>query len=149
MLAGACGANDPEPEAFSTVDVWDFDSQPVELSHSAGRPLVVNFFAESCAPCVAEMPAFDAVYQALADEVDVIGVSEDATAAAGQRIIAATGITYPAVWDADGSALSRFDAFGLPTTIFVSANGEIREVHTGVLTEESLTAKIDDLFALG
>lgn len=148
-LASACGESEPEADAFTPIAVRDFDSQPAELRHTDGRPLVINFFAESCAPCVAEMPAFDAVHRALGDTVDFVGLSEDATAAAGQRIIAATGISYPTLWDADGSALSRFQAIGLPTTVFVTATGEVVDVHTGVLTEETLTAKVDELVDRG
>lgn len=145
LLAAACGDDGGGGgTAFEGLDVYDFDGEPTVLAHE-DRPLVINFFAESCAPCVDEMPAFDAVYRSMIDTVDFVGVSEDPSSAAGRRIVAATGITYPAVWDADATAIAEFEAFGMPTTVFVTADGTIVDVHTGALSESALRTRITDL----
>ena len=143
LLVAGCG-DDAGAEPFREFPAYDFDKEPTVVTHD-GRPLVINFFAESCAPCVAEMPAFESVFQEMGDRVDFVGVSADATATAGQRIVEATGITYPTVWDRDGSVVTRFEAMGLPTTVFVSATGEIIDVHTGALSETSLTDQVTEL----
>lgn len=132
---------------MADIAVYDFESQPAVVRHE-GRPVVVNFFAETCAPCVAEMPAFETVFQTLADRVDFVGISEDATPDAGARLVAATGITYRAVWDGDGTALSQFQAFALPTTVFVTADGAVAAVHTGALTAEDLRTNISELLGV-
>lgn len=145
LLLAGCG-DDGEPSRVTMVDIelYDLDGQPAVVSHG-GRPLVINFFAESCPPCVAEMPAFDSVYRTVTGEVDFVGVSEDATAAAARRIVEATGVSYPTVWDADGTAFAQFAGLGLPTTVFVAADGTIDKAHTGELSAEELTERIDAL----
>ncbi len=145
LLLTGCG-DDSEPSRVTMVDIelYDFDGEPAVVSHG-GRPLVINFFAESCPPCVAEMPAFDSVYRTVADEVDFVGVSEDANAAAALRIVEVTGVSYPTVWDADGTAFAQFAGLGLPTTVFVAADGTIDKVHTGELSADELTERIDTL----
>ena len=39
-----------------------------------------------------------------------------------------------------------FGGLGMPTTVFIDANGQIADVHTGVLTEDSLTQAIQENF---
>lgn len=147
LVATGCGDDAPDA-TLSDIAVYDFDGAPEVITHE-GRPMVVNFFAESCAPCVAEMPAFESVFQRLDGSVDFVGVSEDATAAAARRIIEATGITYRATWDADGTAFAQFEALGLPTTVFITDVGEIVDVHTGALSEDGLSTMITDLLDAG
>ena len=143
LVAAGCG-DDSEGAAFADISLYDLEGEPAVVTHD-GRPLVINFFAESCAPCVAEMPAFESVFQRVSARVDFVGISEDATAAAGRRIVEATGITYPSVWDADGTAFAQFEAFGMPTTVFVTATGSVADVHTGALSEDTLATMIDEL----
>ena len=150
FLAG-CGDDDPDADAGAMLDnsaLQTLDGEATGLHTYLGRPLVLNFFAESCPPCVREMPAFDTVAGEVADEVDFLGVSEDATAAAGRRIVDATGVGYDIVWDADGSALMALESMGLPTTAFVAADGEILEVHTGELSADALRERISTHFGL-
>jgi thiol-disulfide isomerase/thioredoxin len=145
LAATGCG-DDAPPAAFTDIALYDFAGSPDRISHD-DRPLVINFFAESCPPCVAEMPAFESVFRSVSDQVDFVGVSEDASAAAGLRIIEATGISYPTAWDADGAVLARFEALGLPTTVFVTAVGDIVDVHTGAFSEDELAARVSELLA--
>ena len=143
LVATGCG-DDTREATLSDIAVYDFDGTPEVITHE-GRPMVVNFFAESCAPCVAEMPAFESVFQRLSGGVDFVGISEDATAAAARRIIETTGISYRATWDADGTAFAQFEALGLPTTVFITEAGEIVDVHTGALSAEGLSTMIAEL----
>src|SRR5262245_22012921 len=70
------------------------DNPDVAFADYAGRPVVVNFFASTCAPCVEEMPAFEEVNEAAGGEVAFVGVAvndrvEDALALAEE-----TGVTW-------------------------------------------------------
>src|SRR5687768_1393784 len=46
----------------------------MSLGDLRGTPVVLNFFAEWCPPCVTEMPAFEAVHQELGDRVAFVGL---------------------------------------------------------------------------
>jgi cytochrome c biogenesis protein CcmG, thiol:disulfide interchange protein DsbE len=111
-------------------------------------PVVVNFFASWCVPCIDEMPAFERVHQSLGGKVTFLGMAyrdapEDALAT-----VDATGVTYPTFDDPDASALTYFGGLTMPTTVFIDAAGEVVEVNSGPLTEVELRARIADLFGV-
>lgn len=140
ILAG-CGNDDAAADRLRVdAPLFTLDSEPADLADFVGTPLVVNFFAESCPPCVAEMPAFQSVSTEVAGEITFVGVSADATHAAARRIVEQTGITYPVVWDRDGTAVTNFQALGLPTTLLVDAEGFVVDIHTGELSADGLRA---------
>jgi len=145
VFAACANTEAAEPQSLDAL-VSTLDGDPIELADFVGGPLVVNFFAENCPPCVAEMPTFEAISKEVAPDITFLGVSEDATAEAARRIVAATGITYPILWDRDGTALISFQAFGMPTTLFVDSDGFILELHTGALSADDLRARLAEHF---
>ena len=109
-----------------------------------GRPTVVNLFASWCPPCIKEMPDFEAVHRQLGDEVAFLGVAvtdrpEDVT-----DIVEDTGITYPYTRDIRGDLAAAAEVRQMPSTIFVSADGEVVEVHAGAVDADELRELIEE-----
>lgn len=111
-------------------------------------PVVINFFASWCAPCVDEMPAFETVHQSLGDQVTFLGLANDPASDKALDTVASTGVTYPTFDDPDASALTYFGGLAMPTTVFIDARGEVVDVHSGALTEDELRDRISDLFGV-
>jgi thiol-disulfide isomerase/thioredoxin len=111
-----------------------------------GAPMVVNFFAPWCAPCVDEMPAFERVHQDVGDEVTFIGLAVPPDLDEAVDTVAATGVTYPTYADSLDDALLFFEGINMPTTVFLGADGEVLHVNTGPLTEDELRAELADRF---
>jgi cytochrome c biogenesis protein CcmG/thiol:disulfide interchange protein DsbE len=112
-------------------------------------PVVINFFASWCVPCVEEMPAFERVHQALGDQVTFVGMANrERTPADALAIVASTGVTYPAFDDPDASAITYFGGLGMPTTVFIDASGQVVDVNSGEMDEAELRAKVADLFGI-
>jgi thiol-disulfide isomerase/thioredoxin len=112
----------------------------------ADRPLVINFFASWCPPCVAEMPDFERVHQQVRDQVTFLGVSQSDARDASVQLAHQTGITYDTAIDQDGRFFNALGAQGMPTTVFVRPGGEIADVWVGALDEASLTRLVDEHF---
>ena len=55
----------------------DPDGQPTTLADFRGKPVLLNFWATWCAPCVAEMPTLDRLALREGDRLQVLTVSED------------------------------------------------------------------------
>lgn len=118
------------------------------LADYRGRPMVVNFFASNCTPCVTEMPDFEQVRSTSDARLAFVGVDTLEQQDSGSRIVQQTGITYDVLYDQKGQIATAIDLVGLPTTLFVDENGTIVKVHTGRLSKGDLEQIIrDDLHA--
>ena len=119
--------------------------EPVRLADYRGRPVVVNFWASWCVPCRREMPAFEVVAKRMRGKVAFIGVNHQDGRTGALALLDETGVTYPAGYDPEGTVAKAYGLIGMPSTIFVSANGEIVGRRTGGLTSAELERAIDDL----
>ncbi len=114
----------------------------------AGTPVVLNFWADQCPPCRAEMPAFQRVAEAFADEFLLVGVDVGPLIGLGSRggavdLLAELGITYPAVYALDANVMLDYGVLGMPTTIFYDAGGVEVSRTSGLLTEDALVAGVE------
>ena len=122
-----------------------FDGTPASTAQFTGRPTVVNFWASNCPACVAEMPEFEEVFQALAPEVDFVGVNTaDINRESAVRLAEQTGVTYPLIDDSDSSVFRSFGGFVMPTTVLLNPQGQVAFSWSGVLTGEELTRLINE-----
>ena len=132
VLLAACGGEqaaklnlgDPAP-AFRTERL---DGGSVDFpAATAGKPLVIRFWADWCKYCEPEMKAIEVVYQRHKDkglEVFAINAGQDKPAVAA--FIKRLGVTYPVLLDEQSAIAKRYGVVGLPTTYFVDANGVVR-----------------------
>lgn len=119
------------------IQATSLDGASVALEGSLGYPLIVNFWATWCEPCLAEMPLLQSLYE---DGIPVLGINagmeEPAFVAewAGHY-----GIIFPIVMDPDPRSLeAAYRVRGLPTTFFIDEDGFIRHIEQGALTPNSL-----------
>jgi thiol-disulfide isomerase/thioredoxin len=150
-VAGVIGATISKPdEAPAASDAVDaslemLDGGTASLADYRGRPLVVNFFASWCAPCLAEMPGFEQVHQDLADDVGFLGVNLQDPAENGRLVVEHTGVSYDIARDPDGSLFVQLGGFAMPTTVFIDKTGVIVDLHSGELTADALRARIAEV----
>ncbi len=142
--AGPASAENPAPD----VELVDFEGNTVRLSDFVGTPVVINFWASWCPPCVAEMPDFEAVNQDVGDRVAFIGVNFQDDPDLAAKLAVETGVSYLLVRDPQGLIFQEFDGLGMPTTVFIDASGSIREVITGQMSQSQLRAKIAEHFSV-
>src|SRR5918996_687077 len=112
------------------------------------KPIVLNFFAAWCQPCIAEMPDIEQVHQDLGDEVTILGLAYQDTDENVRGIVAQTGVTYPTFGDSGQDALTYFEGLAMPTTVFIDPDGTVVDVRSRALEEDDLRAALDDLFGI-
>ncbi len=143
---GSSTSTSARPSAAADVAMVDFDGNLVTIAEFEGKPLVVNFWASWCAPCLTEMPGFERVYQKHRQAVQFLGVNLADDVVPALRVVEETGITYPLARDIQGEAFAAFGGFGMPTTVFLDENGAVIELYTGGLTADELEARIVEYF---
>lgn len=114
------------------------------MSTLAGRPLLVNFFASTCVPCVTEMPAFEEVYQEVGEEVAFLGLAVADRTDDARDLVERTGVTYPTALDQQGEVIDALGGTMLPTTVLLDADGETITSHSGALDADELRQLLDE-----
>lgn len=114
----------------------------VRLADYRGAPLVVNFWASWCDPCVREMPALQAVAADLEGRVRFLGVAVRDDRRRARALARRTGVTYDLAQDRSGRLFSRVDGYGMPTTLLVDPQGTIAYRHTGPLDAPGVRALV-------
>ncbi|HWJ64618.1 MAG TPA: TlpA disulfide reductase family protein [Acidimicrobiales bacterium] len=124
------------------VDLPDGDTTTLTSFLDDG-PTVINFWASTCPPCVAEMPLLEEVS---GDNPDVafVGVATLDKVDDAKKLAKQTGITYPWVLDDTGETAYEADGTTLPTTILLNADAEVIDSHVGEFhSADELQAFID------
>jgi len=146
-LGGASGPGQSERRpapAISLPEVRDSTAR-VELASLRGKPVVVNFWASWCAPCRKELPYFEAAHQRLGDRVAFLGVNHQDGRTPARDLLRQSGITYPSGSDPDGKVAIDYGLRGMPTTVFISSDGQIVASRTGELSRSELDEMIERL----
>jgi thiol-disulfide isomerase/thioredoxin len=107
-----------------------------------GRPLVINFWASTCAPCVTEMPDFQKVHEQFGDQVAFLGLDVTDAEDSGQAMLDKTKVRYDVGRDPQGDAITALGGSVLPTTVLVGADGTVKLVHPAQMSADDLTAAI-------
>lgn len=144
VLAACSGAESAEGPPVPDLEFETFEGELTSLPEFQGEPVVVNFWASWCAPCIAEMPDFETVHQALQGQVRFLGLNTQDDRASADELVERTGVTYDLALDPDGELLRAFGVVAMPTTYFVSADGRIVHRHSGLATEQQLRELIDE-----
>ncbi len=162
-IAGACTGQQEGAEEVARDTVADFrislyqgqgelGSEEIALSDLQGKPVVLNYWAGLCPPCRAEMPEFQEFRDDFEGRVTLIGVDLGQFLGLGSRddarkLLAELGVTYAAGFTDDAQVVESHRVLGLPTTIFVTADGLLYKKWDGVLNLEKLTEIAEEMLA--
>jgi len=144
VLAACAGGDSAEGPPVPDLPFETFEGELTSLPEFQGEPVVVNFWASWCAPCIAEMPDFETVHQALQGQVRFLGLNTQDDRASADELVERTGVTYDLALDPDGELLRAFEVVAMPTTYFVNEDGRIVHRHSGLATEQQLRELIDE-----
>jgi len=131
--------------AIPTFELQQLDGTWRRVTASLETPLVINFWASWCEPCLEEMPAHEAFYRRYGDRVLYLGINErEPPLKIREHLdrLARDGavLTYPILLDRNGEVGERFRQAGLPETWFVDERGIARFHWLGLVRFEQLEA---------
>ena len=117
-----------------TQPLTDEEGEVFTLDSLRGRPLLINFWASWCAPCIAEMPSLqEAAEQLHPDGIDVLLISLDRGGVKkALPVLRAHGVTTPRLGFDPKAAVSReMGVSGLPTSFLLSADHKNCVIYVG------------------
>jgi thiol-disulfide isomerase/thioredoxin len=149
-LAGAVGLiagckREDASAAAQPVDLFsrtypDTSGVPQSLAQWKGRPLVVNFWATWCAPCVKEMPDLDRLSREF-PHIHFVGIGIDSPENIAQ-FVQKVPVAYPLLEArAEGLDLMRDlgnASGGLPFTVIMSSGGKVLRSISGQIDPDEL-----------
>lgn len=127
----------------------DMQGNEVSISDFDGRPVLINFWATWCAPCVEEMPMLSELQAAFEDRgFQVIGIAIDDPQKAAD-FAEQLGVQYPVlVGMVDTVMVGR--QYGnrggmLPYSVLIDAERIVRWTQLGALVREDVTSQIESM----
>jgi thiol-disulfide isomerase/thioredoxin len=125
-------------------DVSNLDGQRVQLADYRGRPVILNFWASWCGPCIAEMPDLEAVMERFAEEgLVVFALNAAERFEAAYYFIREIGVSLTAFGlDPTADVIRLYRVHGLPASFFIDRDGVITSLQLGQMTEEQIIAHV-------
>ena len=123
----ACNSGSHPPRIGSAAPEFTItDSQrTVSLNQFQGKPVVLNFWATWCPPCIQEMPSLVQLQKQLGDKVTILAVSEDDDDNAYKQFVRDHNIDLLTVRDSGQKTNGLYGTFKFPETFVIDRNGKI------------------------
>ena len=116
----------------TTLECLDGNSKIIV--ESIKGPAVINVWGSWCIPCRQELPFLREL--AATGKVKIIGIDvEEKNMDAARKFVVEQGMTWPNLYDKDGSTKSNF-GMGVPVTWYLDSDGKVVYRHIGVLNSK-------------
>jgi len=123
------------------------DGTPVTLSSLRGRVVVLAFFASWCHPCEQDLPILERAQHDDGQRIAVIGVNYQDFPADTRAFVHRLGVTFPTLVEdsTDNPVGARYDVHEIPDTVFIDAQGIVRDRLFGPTSKHDLEAAVAQL----
>ncbi len=150
LLLAACGdagmparlaIGDPLP-GFT---LQALDGSEVGSGSLAGKPVVLNFWATWCQPCLKEIPELKDL--AADERIEVVGIALDEEGArAVQPFVQSHGMRYRILLG-DQEIFQRMGGLTIPYTLILDPNLRVANLYRGPTTRADLERDLEELLA--
>lgn len=118
--------NKPAPD----FQVTDLKGGTLSLAQYRGQVVLLNFWATSAPPCIAEMPNVKRTYEKYKDQkFEIVGISLDRSTDPLEAYVNREGIAWRQYWDTGGKVTLLYNVREIPSTFLIDGAGIIRKVN--------------------
>jgi thiol-disulfide isomerase/thioredoxin len=130
LLAAGAAAQTAPGNAFPPLGAAGLEGAP--LPDTAGKVVVVDFWASWCVPCRSSFPAYSRLQTEFAARgLVVIGISVDDSSAAAAAFVAKLKPSFATARDGQHKLVSVVQVPTMPTSYTIDRGGTVRFVHAG------------------
>ncbi|OGO50859.1 MAG: hypothetical protein A2Z32_14065 [Chloroflexi bacterium RBG_16_69_14] len=135
----------------TTYELTDLAGNPIRLAALRGKAVWVNFWTTWCPPCQSEVPILRDVSERYRDRgLVLVAISVQETSPADVAAYAARyQLGYTIGFDGSGEIFRAYKGYGLPTQVFIDANGVIASIVGAPLDEAGAVAQIERILPAG
>lgn len=130
-------------QKYKDVKIYDNKGNAVMLSEFEGKPVILNFWATWCGYCIQEMPDFEDAFREYGDDIQFMIVNTDDGIGNGEKYLSDKGYTFPSYYDLEYNAAITYGISGIPRTIAIDKDGNIRYNRAGMVDSQALESIID------
>jgi len=110
----------------------NLEGESVSLSDFRGKPVMLNFWATWCRPCVSEMPDIQSVYEEQSAEgLVLLPVNMGGTSSQVKEFLQSHNLSLPVLLDTTQAIAQKYNIRYIPTTFFIDKDGIIQVVKVG------------------
>jgi peroxiredoxin len=123
------------------------DGQSVSLSDLQGKPVLLNFWATRCPPCVSEMPYLQEIYNEWSEtELILLAINIGESSAKVKEFMQSHSLSLPVLLDTNQDIAQEYNIRYIPTTFLIDKKGIIQATKVGAFSSkreiEGILAKI-------
>jgi len=144
-MAGCSPKSAPTPPSYPTpaqgtrvgnlalnFQLHNLEGEPVSLGDLRGKPVILNFWATWCRPCVSEMPFIQRVYEEQSAEgLVLLAINIGGTSSQVKEFLQGHNLSLPVLLDTKQDVAQRYKIQYIPTTFFIDKEGIIQAVKVG------------------
>ncbi|MBT2638401.1 MULTISPECIES: TlpA disulfide reductase family protein [unclassified Bacillus (in: firmicutes)] len=144
LVSGLGGKASAQPGDQSIeFELQDIEGNTYKLSDFKGQPVVLNFFATWCAPCIDEAPELEAFGKEYKDAKLLI-LAKGESKKRMEKYISKSGSELTYLLDTKEDISKDYNVIGQPETIIIDGNGVIVERFSGPTTKDDLIKMIQE-----
>jgi thiol-disulfide isomerase/thioredoxin len=147
-LLASCNSGRPPRigETAPNFTVTDAE-RTVSLNQFRGKPVLLNFWASWCAPCVEEMPSLVQLQKQMGSKIVVLAVNLDSDQNSYKQFVRDHNVDLLTVWDPKQQANALYGTFKFPETYVIGPDGKILRKFIGAVdwTNPEIVAYVNKL----
>jgi len=125
-----------QADASYNFKIINSEGERIDFNDFKGKTVFVNFWATWCAPCIAEMPGIQNLYDEVGQEVVFVMISLDAESKKTWEFANKKGFSFP-VYRMDTMIPQVYERQVIPTTYVIAPNGKIVSERHGMAKYDS------------
>lgn len=130
LIIGCATGSEPiaaVSEAAPDFQLQNLDGQPISLSDFKGKPVLINFWATWCGPCVSEMPYIQEIHEEWPDKgLVVLAINIGDSSSEVEQFLQNHNLSLPVLLDTKKVVAQRYSIRAIPTTFFLDKDGMIQ-----------------------
>ena len=150
LITGCTDGSEPTAtvgKAAPDFQLQNLDGQSISLNDLKGKPVLVNFWATWCRPCVSEMPYIQEIYDEWSGKgLIVLAINIGDSSSEAEQFLQDHNLSLPVLLDTNKAVAQRYNIRGIPTTFFIDKDGIIQEKIIGAFpNKEAIENRLDKI----